>query len=194
MASTREPELIHRLAPASPAFPASRPAGWRDRRRERAVVRAVEQDRAVRTRLDAARAVIARAADVVADGWIQKAWYQVRDDTDAVRTVTAHNLDLLECGPVISACLVGAVVHAAGGRQAAHDQVTGDSLDLVWHAAFADDPRFGVSLSPPPSVRSLRVLDLTRWNDRPGRCIGEVLELLDAADDRAIAEAVHDRR
>jgi len=38
------------------------------------------------------------------------------------------------------------------------------------------------------------VLDLTRWNDRPGRCIGEVLELLDAADDRAIVEATYARR
>ena len=191
MPSTRQPELIHGLLPASPE---SLPASWRDRRRARAVARSVEQERAVRARLDAARVVIATATDVVADGWIQNAWYQVRDDTDGVRTVTAHNLGLLECGPVVSACLVGAVVHAAGGRHAAHDQVTGDSLDLVWHAAFADDPRFGMRLSPPPSVRSLRVLDLTRWNDRPGRCIGEVLELLDAADDRAIAEAVHDRR
>jgi len=101
---------------------------------------------------------------------------------------------LLERGPVVAACLVGAVVQAAGGRHAVHDQVTGDSLDLVWHAVFADDPRFGVGFGPPPSVRSLRVLDLTRWNDRPGRCVGEVLELLDAADNRAIAEAVDDRR
>jgi len=191
MPSTRQPELIHGLLPARPESP---PVSWRDRRRVRAVARGVDQRRALRARLDAARVVIAAAADVVADGWIQNAWYQVRDDTDAVRTVTADNLGQLECSPVLSACLVGAVVHAAGGRYAAHDQVTGDSLDLVWDAAFAGDRRFGVGLSPPPSVRSLRVLDLTRWNDRPGRCVGEVLELLEAADGRAIAEAVRDRR
>jgi hypothetical protein len=191
MPSTRQPDLTHVLIPARRE---SLPGSWRDCRRARAVTRSVEQERAVRARLDAARIVIATAADVVANGWIQNAWYQVRDDTDAVRTVTAHNLGLLDCGAVVSACLVGAVVHAAGGRYAAYDQVTGDSLDLVWHAAFPADGRAGVRLSPPPSVRTLRVLDLTRWNDRPGRCVGEVLELLDAADSRAIAEAVHDRR
>ncbi len=191
MPSTRRSELVHGLLPVGPASPSDSRG---DRRRARAVARAVEQDRAVRSRLDAARVVIAGAADVVAGGWIQNAWYQVRDDTAAVRTVTAHNLCLLECGPVISACLVGAVVQAAGGRYAAHDQVTGDALDLVWHAAFADDSRSAIRLGPPPSVRSLRVRELTRWNDRPGRCIGEVLELLDTADDRAIAEAVSNRR
>jgi hypothetical protein len=156
-------------------------------------VRSAEQARALRLRLDAARVVIARAADLVAAGWIQNAWYQVRDETDVVHTVTAHNLNVLDCGPVISTCLVGAVVQAAGGRYAARDQVTGDSLDLVWHSAFADDARAGVGFCPPPAQRSLRVLDLTRWNDMPGRCVGEILELLDAADDRAIAEAVRDR-
>jgi len=191
MASTRQPELSHGVRTARPE---SAPVSWRDRRRARALARDLELDRAVRARLDAARAVIAAAADVVADGWIQNAWYQVRDDADVVRTVNAHNLRLLESGPVVSACLVGAVVHAAGGRYAAHDQVTGDSLDLVWHAAFAGDHRFGVGFTPAPSIRSLRVLDLTRWNDRPGRCIGEVLELLARADDRAIAEAVRSRR
>jgi hypothetical protein len=186
MRSTREPEPIQLLLPGALE---SSPVSWHERRQTRSVRR-----RAVHARFDAARVVIAAAADVVADGWIQNAWYQVRDDTEAVRTVTAGNLDLLECGPVIAACLVGAVVHAAGGRYSAHDQVTGDSLDLVWHAAFDDDPRFAIRLSPPPSLRSLRVLDLTRWNDRPGRCTGHVLELLDAADNRAIAEAVRDRR
>lgn len=191
MPSTRQPELTHGLVSTHVESP---PFSWRDRRCARSVARRLEQDRAVRARLDAARVVLAVAADVVADGWIQNAWFQVRDDTDAVRTVTAHNLGLIECGHVVSACLVGAVVHAAGGRYAAHDQVTGDSIDLVWHAAFADGGRAGVGFSPPPSIRSLRVLDLTRWNDRPGRCVDEVLELLDAADDRAIAQAVHTRR
>lgn len=191
MPSRRQLELIHGLLPAHSGAP---PVSWRDRRRARGVARGVEQDRDVRARLDAARVVIATAAGVVAQGWIQHAWYQVRDDTDAVRTVTARDLGLLECGPVVAACLVGAVVHAAGGRYAAHDQVTGDSIDLVWTAAFAGGDRSGVSFSPPPSVRALRVLDLTRWNDRPGRCLAEVLELLDTADDRAIAEAVQDRR
>lgn len=191
MSSTRHPQFVDGVL-RTPAE--ASPASWRERRRTRTAERRTEQDRAVHARLDAARIVLAAATGVVADGWIQNAWYQVRDDTDAVRTVTAGNLELVESGAVVAACLVGAVVHAAGGRRAAHDQVTGDSLDLVWHAAFADDLRLGLRLSPPPSVRSLRVLDLTRWNDRPGRCIGHVLELLDAADDRAIVEAVAERR
>lgn len=160
----------------------------------RTEARDAERERALRARIDVARVVISTAADVVADGWIQNAWYQIRDKTGAVRTVTADNLDLLESGPVVAACLVGAVVQAAGGRYAAHDQSTGDSLDLVWHAAFADHERLGVGFCPPPSIRSLRVLDLTRWNDRPGRCIDQVLELLDATDDLAIAEATNERR
>lgn len=153
-----------------------------------------ERERAFRARVDAARSVISTAVDVVADGWIQNAWYQVRDETDTVRTVTAGKLELLERGPVVASCLVGALVHAAGGRYAARGQATGDSLDLVWHAAFAEGQRFGVGFCPPPSIRSVRVLDLTRWNDRPGRCIGQVLELLDAADDLAIVEATNQRR
>jgi hypothetical protein len=185
-------DLVQGFAPPRSDTPL--PPGWQGRRRARAVARRAEQARALRARVDAARVVLAAAGDRVADGWIQDAWYQVRDETDAVRTVTARNLELLDRCPVVAACLVGAVVQAAGGRYAAHDQVTGDSLDLVWHAAFDDDTRFGVGFSPSPGVRSLRVLDLTRWNDRPGRCIGEVLELIDAADDRAIAEAVDDRR
>lgn len=191
MPATGQPDVVHSVLPAR--FDGLRPT-WRSRRRARSDGLAAEQDRAFRARLDAARVVIATAADVVADGWIQNAWYQVRDETDAVRTVTAGNLELLERGPVVAACLVGAVVRAAGGRYSAHDQATGDALDLVWHAAFADDRRSGVGFCPPTSVRSLRVLDLTRWNDRPGRCIVEVLELLDAADTRAIVEAVDERR
>lgn len=178
------------LAPA----PESPRVSWREPRRALARANRDVAQRAVRLRLDTARVVLAGAADIVADGWIQNAWFQVRDETETVRTVTAGNLDLLERGPVLAACLVGAVVQAAGGRYAARDQVTGDSLDLIWTAAFGDGCRAGLGLSPPPQVRSLRVFDLTRWNDRPGRCIGEVLDLLDAADDRAIVAAVDDHR
>src|SRR4051794_9172974 len=160
-----------------PTSPALLPRTWRDRRRARSDERTARRDAAFRARMDDARVVLARAADVVAAGWIQNAWYQVSDDAGAVRTVTARNLELLEQGPVVAACLVGAVVHAAGGRYAARDQVTGDSLDLAWHAGFADDRRFGVGFSPPMNVRSWRVLDLTRWNDWPGRRIDDVLGL-----------------
>jgi hypothetical protein len=174
--------------------PDSGRVSWRERRRALARADRDVAQRAVRVRLDTARVALAGAADIVADGWIQNAWFQVRDETETVHTVTAGNLDLLDRGRVLAACLVGAVVQAAGGPYAARDQVTGDSLDLVWHAAFGADRRVGPGLSPPPQVRSLRVRDLTRWNDRPGRCIGEVLDLLDAADDRAIVAAVDDRR
>lgn len=186
-----QPDLLHGSVPARSSVFGPK---WRSRRRVRAQVRDAERERAFRARVDAARSVISTAVDVVADGWIQNAWYQVRDETDTVRTVTAGKLELLERGPVVASCLVGALVHAAGGRYAARGQATGDSLDLVWHAAFAEGQRFGVGFCPPPSIRSVRVLDLTRWNDRPGRCIGQVLELLDAADDLAIVEATNQRR
>jgi hypothetical protein len=79
------------------------------------------------------------------------------------------------------ACLVGAI--RTGGR----GQLTERSLDLLWHALH-DDPR-DLRWVPPPEVRLARVRDLTRWNDRAGRRVEEVLALLGAADRLAAAEA-----
>ncbi len=167
---------------------------WRARRRARIEALRTEHDREFRGRIDAARIVINGAGDLLARGWVQNVWYAVADDQGRTRPVSAHNLDEIDRGTVAGACLVGALVHAAGGREAARAQVTGDALDLIWHTAFRDRTRYPVDFSPPPSIRTLRVLDLTRWNDHPLRAHAQVLTLIDAADSRAILEATADRR
>lgn len=109
-------------------------------------------------------------------------------ELDAVRSRLAETAAVLRRGWVQDrwhsregACLVGAIRMGGGGQLAAR------SLDLVWHA-LRDDPH-DLRWVPPPDVRLARVRDLTRWNDRPARRVGEVLALLAAADLLAAAEA-----
>jgi hypothetical protein len=96
------------------------------------------------------------------------------------RAVTAYDLGVAEDRPVIGACLVGAVVHAAGGPATVRSQLVQRTLDLAWHA-LREDPDRPVRWCPGPRVRMMRVLDLTHWNDAPARTQGEVVGLLLAA-------------
>ena len=56
-------------------------------------------------------------------------------------------------------------------------QLVRRTLDLTWHT-LQEDPRELVRWCPGPDVRLLRLLDLTRWNDAPGRTQEEVIDLL----------------
>ena len=108
--------------------------------------------------LDAARSLFGEAATMLQHGWVQGRW-QGREGV----------------------CLVGSLqVHGRGRQLAAR------SLDLVWHALM-DDAR-DLGWVPSPEVRLARVRDLTRWNDRPGRRVDEVVALVTRADQLAGAE------
>jgi hypothetical protein len=119
------------------------------------------------------------AVEVVDLGWVQGAWFTVATD-DATKAVTAYDLRQVDTHPVSGACLVGAVVHAAGGPATVGSQLVQRTLDLTWHV-LREDPGRPVRWSPAPRTRMIRVLDLTHWNDAPERTQGEVVGLLRAA-------------
>ena len=138
--------------------------------------------------LHAIRGLLEQAAEVVRGGWVQGAWFTVATP-GGQRTVTAYDLGMAENRPVTGACLVGAVVQAGGGPSAVRSQLVQRTLDLTWHA-LREDPGRPVRWCPGPRTRMMRVLELTHWNDAPGRTQGEVVDLLLAA--RQTAEVQRD--
>jgi hypothetical protein len=129
--------------------------------------------------LHSARALLADAATVVEAGWIQDGWFAYRDEQGRQRLVGAHNLSEITGRQLTGACLVGAIVHAGGGVPAAGSGPVHQALNLTWQALFAVTEPVEHCLSP--AARTVRVRELTRWNDRPSRTAGEVTTLLGAA-------------
>jgi hypothetical protein len=129
--------------------------------------------------LHAIGGLLEQAAEVVGAGWIQGAWFTVAT-AGGKRAVTAYDMSLAVDRPVTGACLVGAVVQAAGGPTAVRSQLVQRSLDVAWHALH-EDPARPVRWCPGPRVRLIQVLELTHWNDAPGRTQREVVDLLLAA-------------
>ena len=152
----------------------------RGRRRERRAERRrlKQQDGLSRqlAELHAIRGLLEEAAEVVRAGWVQGAWYTV-DTPGGPRAVTAYDLSLVVRRPVTGACLVGGVVQAAGGPAMVRSPLVQRTLDVVGHT-LREDPEHPVPWCPRPRMRMLGVLELTLWNDAPGRAQGEVVELL----------------
>jgi hypothetical protein len=119
-------------------------------------------------------ALLQEARGLVQQGWVQNGWYAIRGADGVVRTsgLTLH-------GPVVGACLVGAVVHAGGGAAAAGSQPVQRALELTWHTLTSDGPI--ERWCPAPAERVAHVRQLTAWNDADGRTSAEVAELLGAA-------------
>ncbi len=166
------------IAPTAPTHRGPRP-GRRERRAERRRLRRQDALSHQLAELHAIRALLDQAADVVGAGWVQNAWFAVGTG-DGTRVVTAYELPWAVRRPVTGACLVGAVVQAAGGPATVRSQLVQRTLDLVWHA-LREDPARPVRWCPGPRVRMMQVLELTRWNDAPGRTQGEVVGLLATA-------------
>jgi len=167
-------------------------SSWGRQRRETALLRRREREVARLRAIDDARAALQQASELVRAGWMQGAWFQVRDEAGSRRSIGPLELRLLEGREVIGACLVGAIVEAAGGHRQAHSAQAGRALDLLWDSLQDDrgwptPPTFDRVCAP--AVRAARVRELTSWNDAPERTRGEVLRLIDAADNRAIREA-----
>jgi hypothetical protein len=127
--------------------------------------------------------LLSDAAAVVGSGWVQNAWFAVATPRGE-RLLTAHQVKQVYVYPVTGACLAGAIVLAAGGPDQAATQLVQRTLDLTWHA-LRDDPEPPAVLCPSPPVRSMRLLDLTRWNDAPGRTRTDITNLLRSAGDLA---------
>jgi hypothetical protein len=122
------------------------------------------------------RSLLERSAEVVSSGWVQGAWFTVATRA-GTRVIPAHDVRRAASYPVVGACLVGAVVEGGGGPRAVRSQLVRRTLDLTWHTLH-EDPHEPVRWCPGPDVRLLRLLDLTRWNDAPGRTQSEVVDLL----------------
>jgi hypothetical protein len=161
--------------------------------------RLARQDRlaAQRAELHAARALLAGAVTVVEAGWIQDAWFAYRDERHREHLVGPHNLHEIVGRQVTGACLVGAIVQAGGGVPAARTGQVHRALELAWQALFPVSEfsvtEFSLTQSdycPAPAVRTARVHDLTIWNDRPYRTVGDVTALLHAADRAAAGRIV----
>jgi hypothetical protein len=138
-----------------------------------------------------------RAEAVIEAGWIQRGWYRYAPEDRAPEDRAPEDRapeDKASGGrapkdrasgdgqvdrPIVGACLVGAIVHVAGGPQAFNTQLVQRSLDLTWNTLYgvAGD---SLAWCPPPSVRTSHLRDLTRWNDRPSRTRDEVCDLLAA--------------
>ena len=154
----------------------------------------LEHERIVR--LEEVRHQLEEAHALIEKGWVQDAWFAVRDRQGRLRPIGPFGFGLLRRGDVAGACLVGAVVHATWTRRPGVDATAAaPALDMLWNSL--QEIR-GVSTAASPvasrDVRAARVRDLTRWNDRPGRSRDEVLELLDVAVSRAILDAVEPTR
>lgn len=126
------------------------------------------------------RALLEQAAVVVSAGWVQNAWFSVVDHRGGTVSLTAYDVDRATHDPVSGACLVGGIVHAAGGPRTVHTQLVQRTLDLTWHTLH-ESPAVPVRWCPAPPVRAAHVRDLTRWNDAPRRTATDVLGLLDRA-------------
>ncbi|KQS09987.1 hypothetical protein ASG04_05205 [Curtobacterium sp. Leaf183] len=160
---------------------AARRAAARVRRAEVELLELADLERL----LSGARAVIER-------GWIQHAWFAYVDEKGRTRKASSAAAMDVAGRPLVGACLVGAVVYAAGGPHAVHSQPVQRALDVVWHALAADEGA-PVLWCPAPDVRMGRVRDLTSWNDAPSRTSADVAGLLLTAERVAVTESEHVR-
>jgi hypothetical protein len=145
--------------------------------------------------LEGARAVLERARTLIAQGWVQDAFYVVRGRNGESRPVSPFGLLLLTRTDVVGACLVGAVAHASGSvdrrDRRGHAAL---AVDTLWHT-LTEDPSYERVPTAPydavhPAARAARVRELARWNDEPVRNRDEVLGLVDRAVSRTIMHSV----
>lgn len=139
--------------------------------------------------LDRIAGLLSAAGAIVARGWLQCGWYRYAGPDGALRTATTRPAGRGEQEELAGAWLVGAILQAGGGPGEAHSQLVQRTLDVIWHAAFAD-PGQPVRWCPPPAERAIRIHELIGWNDRPGRTRAEVVELIETARCAAGAEQV----
>lgn len=152
----------------------------------------LERERVLR--LEEARALLERAREVVAAGWVQDAFYVVRDGRGRLRPVSPLGLLLLSRTDVAGACLVGAVAHASARSDRRERRGPAAlAVDTLWDALAERTGRWNArpaADAPHPAARAARVRDLAQWNDEPNRTRADVLELIDRAVSRTIFSAV----
>jgi hypothetical protein len=152
----------------------------------------IERDRVLR--LTEARALLERAREVIATGWVQDAFYVVRDYEGRLRPVSPFGLLLLSRTDIVGACLVGAVAHASSGSQRRTRRgPAAVAIDTLWDTLRERTGRWGMhpaAEATHPAARAARVRDLAHWNDEPQRTREDVLNLVDCAISRTILSSV----
>jgi hypothetical protein len=141
--------------------------------------------------LHAIDSLLAGATHIIEQGWLQHGWFTYVDPSGTSHTVTSYSRRVertVDLAQVTGTCLVGGIVHAAGGPSQARSQLVQRSIDLTWHAAFRGDHE-PVRWCPSPPERAGHVIDLAHWNDRPERTAWETTALLDRARGLARSEA-----
>jgi hypothetical protein len=141
--------------------------------------------------LEGARAVLERARALITEGWVQDAFYVVRGRNGENRPVSPFGLLLLTRSDVVGACLVGAVAHASSSidrrERRGHAAV---AIDTLWQTLAEDTEPSTLAEAVHPAARAVRVRELARWNDEPGRSRDDVIGLLDRAVSRTILHSV----
>jgi hypothetical protein len=148
--------------------PASQPASSPPRRHEEAL------------------AVLSATRGVIARGWSQNSWYVVETPTGRRRSAQRFLPGRVDRRNVVSACLVGAVMHG-GWLLSPKAEYAYPALDALWHTLFDTGTDVGPVSSP--LIRASRVRDLTTWNDRNYRTREDVLRLVDRATARLSASS-----
>ena len=167
--------------------------GRRDRKRLRRALRDQDRLSARLAELSCIDAVLADATRIVERGWMQHGWFAYVDASGTRRIVTGctpRTRRALSPDQVVTACLVGAIVNAAGGPSEARSQLVQRTIDVTWHASYRG-AREPVRWGPSSVERAGHVIDLVSWNDRPGRTAGEVTGLLERA--RELTQRESDR-
>jgi hypothetical protein len=162
----------------------------RERRRRQRALRERDRRSAKLAELHHVEALLEEASTVIERGWIQHAWFAYDDAAGRRRVVTAFSKRSSSVGPVAATCLVGAVVHAAGGPSTARSQLVQRTIDLTWHALFRGQHE-QIRWCPSPLERAGHVQDLAHWNDAPARRSQEVTSLLGEA--RRLAQVEEER-
>lgn len=157
-------------------LPVAAPAGLRTRWRDRHRLQHIDRLGAKLARLDAVDALLGRAHDRLATGWVQDAWFTTIDEQGVrlhVGTLRAHEGEGSE-----RACLVAAVA-----IEALPASITGPvgqrAVGAMWNVLHGGLP--AGDWSTPPGVTAARAYDLVRWNDAADRRQSDVLALIDGA-------------
>jgi hypothetical protein len=162
----------------------------RERRRSRRELREQDRRSARLAQLHEASKVLVGALGMVDHGWIQNGWFRYVDDEGVRRTVVGWSPRLARAlghDTVVGACLVGAIVHAAGGPEHARSSSAQRAIDLTWHASFRGEEE-PFRWLPSPTERAGHVIDLVHWNDLPERRPDDVAAVLHRAQGLAAAE------
>jgi hypothetical protein len=175
-------------SPVSPAPKRSRIGAWLDRRTVRRAEARTRRLEAQLAELRTLETLLTDARGVIEHGWIQHAWFAYLDDRGRTRKASSAAAMDVAGRPLVGACLVGAIVYAAGGPHAVHSQPVQRALDLVWHALAVEEGA-PVLWCPAPDIRMGRVRDLTSWNDAPSRNAADVASLLLTAERVAVQES-----